>query len=105
MEKQTLPGSSTALTMGILSVVGALTCCGPFAIIFSIIGLSQVRKSKRILDENPEQYTGGDNLQTSRVLSYVGLGLSILMLILLILYFGVIVALIASGDIDHLDDF
>lgn len=105
MEKQTLPGSSTALTMGILSIIGALTCCGPFAAIFGFIGLSQVKKSRKILEENPGQYSGGENLQTSKVLSYVGLGLSALMLVLFIIYIGAIIALVATGNIDHWDDF
>jgi len=98
MNQESLPGASTALTMGIISVVGAMVCCGPFAAIFSIIGLNNAKKARLANDESPGQYTGIESANTGRILSYVGLALSIIMLIFLILYFGVIMALIASGE-------
>ena len=101
MNQESLPGASTALTMGIISVIGALACCGPFAAIFSIIGLSSAKKAIQIHEESPEQYSGYESAKTGRILSYVGLALSIIMLVFLILYFGVIMALIASGEMDN----
>ena len=94
MEQQTLPGASTTLTMGIISVVGALVCCGPFAAIFSIIGLSSANKAERLYKASPGSYTGYESVKTGRILSYIGLGLSLVMLIFIILYFGAIIALI-----------
>ena len=84
------------MTMGIISIVGALLCCGPFAAIFSIIGLSNANKAENLYRQNPEQYFGYENIKTSRILSYIGLGISLLMLILAILYFGLIMALITN---------
>ncbi len=101
MEQQPLPGASNALTMGIISVVGALVCCGPFAVIFSIIGLNSAKKAQQLYDENPGAYTGYESVKTGRVLSYVGLALSLVMLVLLILYFGVIIALITTGEFNN----
>ncbi len=101
MEQQPLPGASNALTMGIISVVGALVCCGPFAVIFSIIGLNNAKKAQQLYDENPGAYTGYESVKTGRVLSYVGLALSLVMLVLLILYFGVIIALITTGEFNN----
>lgn len=101
MDQQPLPGASNALTMGIISVVGALVCCGPFAAIFSIIGLSSAKKAERLYNENPGSYTGFESVKTGRILSYIGLALSLVMLVLLILYFGVIIALITSGEFDN----
>ena len=98
MSQQPLPGASTALTMGIISLVGSLICCGPFASIFSIIGLSNANKAENLYRQAPEQYSGYENVKTGRILSYIGLGISIVMLILTIIYFGVIMALISSGD-------
>jgi hypothetical protein len=100
MNQQPLPGASTVLTMGIISVVGALVCCGPFAIIFSIIGLAKARSSKELYLQNPEIYSGYESVTTGRILSYVGLGLSLLMLVIVILYFGVILAMVTSGQYD-----
>lgn len=100
MEQQPLPGASTVMTMGIISIVGSLICCGPFAIIFSIIGLSKAKSAERMYKESPETYSGFENVKTGRILSYVGLGLSLIMLLFVILYFGVIIALISSGSFE-----
>ncbi|MBT8321395.1 MAG: hypothetical protein KJO90_06975 [Eudoraea sp.] len=97
MEQQTLPGASTALTMGIISVVGALVCCGPFAAIFSIIGLNSAGKAERMYKANPGAYSGFESVKTGKILSYIGLGLSLIMLVFIILYFGAIAAFIGSG--------
>lgn len=99
MRQEPLPGASTAMTMGIISIVGALVCCGPFAAIFSIIGLSNAKKAENLYREDPERYSGYENIKTSRTLSYIGLALSLLMLVLSILYFGVIVALVTTGKL------
>lgn len=96
MNQETLPGASNALTFGIISIVGSLICCGPFAIIFSIIGLNNAKKAEKIYHENPGSFTGYENVKTGRILSYIGLALSLIMLVLTIIYFGVIIAVIAS---------
>ncbi len=104
MNQQTLPGASNALTFGIISIVAALFCCGPFGAIFSFIGLSNAKKAERAFESNPDAYsTGLDNVKTGKVLSYVGIGLSVIMLILGILYFGFIIAMISSGNFDGSD--
>ena len=98
MNQQPLPGASTVLTMGILSIVGALVCCGPFAIIFSIIGLSKAKSALRLYQESPEVYTGYESVNTGRILSYIGLALSLVMLVVIILYFGAIIAIITTSS-------
>ncbi|NER09036.1 hypothetical protein SAMN06265375_1011482 [Muriicola jejuensis] len=101
MNQQSLPGASNALTMGILSVVLTLLCCGPFGIIFTILGLNSASKAERIYKENPGMYSGYENVKTGRVLSYVGLALALLYLLFIILYFGAIIALITAGEFDN----
>lgn len=98
MNQESLPGASTVLTMGIISIVGSLVCCGPFAAIFSIIGLSKAKSAQQIYDQNPGTYSGIENVKTGKILSYIGLGLSLIMLVLTIIYFGAIIALISSGN-------
>ncbi len=100
MNQESLPGASNALTMGIISIVGSLICCGPFAIIFSIIGLTSAKKAERLHMENPGVYSGYENVKTGRILSYIGLVISLILIVLTVLYFGVIIALISSGDWD-----
>jgi hypothetical protein len=98
MNQQPLPGASTVMTMGIISIVGSLVCCGPFAAIFSIIGLTKAKTAEKLYHENPDQYTDYSNVKTGRILSYIGLALSLISLVLLIIYFGVIIAAISSGE-------
>ncbi|CAN0603007.1 unnamed protein product, partial [Ectocarpus sp. 12 AP-2014] len=69
-EYQQIPGSSNALTFGILSIVLTLFCCGPFGAIFSFIGLSNAKNAKRYFEANPGNYRGYENINTGRILSY-----------------------------------
>ncbi len=96
MNQESLPGASNALTFGILSIVLVFVCCGPFAAIFSFIGLSNAKKAEQIHLANPGMYSGYDNVKTGRILSYIGLALSLITLILTIVYFGIIIAFIAA---------
>jgi len=91
-----LPGANTVLIMGILSIVGTLFCCGPFGAIFSIIGLIQAKTSSRVYREDPEGYSDYSLVNTGRILSYIGLFLSLIILVLVIIYFGFIMAMIAG---------
>jgi hypothetical protein len=94
MHQEPLPGASNSLTFGILSIILTIFCCGPFGAIFSFISLSNAKKAERIYAENSGQYTGIENVKTGKILSYIGLGLSAIGLLLALLYFGVIMALI-----------
>ncbi len=97
MNNQPLPGASNVLTMGILAIVLSFICCGPFGSIFGFIALSGAKKAEKLYLENPQEYTGYDNVKTGRILAYIGLAIAALMLIFWILYFGVIIAMITSG--------
>ena len=95
--QEELPGATTALIMGIVSIITSIFCCGPFAAIFSIIGLSNAKRAEKIHLEQPELFRGYENAKMGKLLSYIGLAISIIMLILTIIYFGVIIALISAG--------
>jgi len=97
-EYQQIPGSSNALTFGILSIVLTIFCCGPFGAIFSFIGLSNAKKAKRFCEDNPGNYRGYDNISTGKILSYIGLALALIYLVLSIIYFGIIIAFFATGE-------
>jgi len=99
MNQQPLPGASTVLTMGILSIVLTLFCCGPFGAIFSIIGLVKAKTADQLYRESPENYTDYSNVKTGKILSYIGLALSLVYLVLFILYFGFIIAVITTGEL------
>ncbi len=97
MHQEPLPGASNALTFGILSIVLTLFCCGPFGAIFSFISLSNAKKAERIYAESSGQYTGIENVKTGKILSYIGLGLAAIGLLIALLYFGVIMAFVFAA--------
>lgn len=104
MNNQPLPGASNAMTFGIISIVASLFCCGPFGAIFSFIGLSNAKKAERAYQIDPSIYTAGlDNVKTGKILSYIGIGLSAVMLLIVILYFGIIIAAITAGGFEGVD--
>lgn len=97
MNREILPNSGNALTFGILSIVLTLFCCGPFGGIFGIIGLSKAKNAERIYQEEPERYSGYENVNTGKILSYIGIALAAILLVLTIIYFGAIAAIIAGA--------
>lgn len=58
------------------------------------------KNAERIYNEEPERYTGYENVKTGKILSYIGLALAAILLVFTILYFGVIAAVIAGAASD-----
>lgn len=87
MEQQKLPNSTLILVFGIVSIV---TCCcyGIIGLIFGIIALVMSKKATAVYLENPEQYSGYQNVKTGKILSIIGIILSILYLIYIIWIFA-----------------
>lgn len=79
MEQQKLPNATLILVFGILSI---LTCCcwGVIGLIFGIIALVMAKKATAMYMENPEQYAGFSNVKTGKILSYIGIVLSVIYL-------------------------
>jgi len=80
MEQQKLPNSTLILVFGIVSIV---TCCcwGIIGLIFGIIALVMSKKATAIYLENPEQYSGYQNVKTGKILAIIGIILSFIYLI------------------------
>ncbi|PVW15854.1 CCC motif membrane protein [Marixanthomonas spongiae] len=80
MEKQTLPNSTLILVFGILSI---LTCCcyGVLGLIFGIIALVMTKKANALYVENPELYSGYQNVKIGKILAIIGIILSALYMI------------------------
>lgn len=100
MTPRPLPRSSNAMTFGILSIVLTLTCCGPFGAIFSFLGLSNAKTAQHLFIKSPGEYTGIENAKTGKTLSYIGLALASIYLLVGILYFGVIAAIVFAAISD-----
>lgn len=80
MEQQKLPNSTLILVFGIVSIV---TCCcwGLIGLIFGIIALVMSKKATALYLENPEQYSGYQNVKTGKILAIIGIILSAIYLI------------------------
>ena len=89
MEQQKLPNSTLILVFGIISIV---TCCcyGILGLIFGIIAMVMAKKATAVYMENPEQYTGYQNVKTGKILAIIGIILSSLYLIYVIWIFATI---------------
>jgi uncharacterized membrane protein len=92
MEKQKLPNATLILVFGIISIV---TCCcyGVLGLIFGIIAMVMAKKATALYMENPEQYTGYQNVKTGKILAIIGI-------ILNVLYLGYVIFLFATLGTD-----
>lgn len=90
MEKQTLPNSTLILVFGILSIIGCC-CYGIVGLIFAIIAIVMAKRATAMYKENPELYTGYNNVKTGRILAWIGVvvsGIYLLAMIILISMYG-----------------
>jgi len=77
MEQQKLPNATLILVFGILSIV---TCCcyGIVGLILGIVTIVLAKKATQVYTENPEQYSGFQNVKTGKILAIIGIVLSVL---------------------------
>ncbi len=87
MEQQKLPNSTLILVFGIISIV---TCCcyGILGLIFGIVAMVMAKKATATYMENPELYTGYQNVKTGKILAIIGIVLNVIYLIYVIWLFA-----------------
>lgn len=80
MEQQKLPNSTLILVLGILSIP---TCCcyGVLGLILGIIAIVLANKAAKVYSENPEAYSGFQNVKTGKILAIIGIVLAVLYII------------------------
>jgi hypothetical protein len=93
MEQQQLPNSTLILVFGIISII---TCCcyGIIGLPLGIVALVMANKATTIYAENPELYTGFQNVKTGKILAIIGIILNAIFLISVI---GIYVSLGSDG--------
>lgn len=74
---QKLPNATGVLILGIASII---TCCcwGIIGLICGGIGLYLAKKDETIYQQNPALYSNYQNLNTGKILCYIGITLSAL---------------------------
>lgn len=78
MEQQKLLNSTLILIFGIVSIVTC--CCYGIGIIFGVIAIVMAGTATKVYMENPEQYSGFQNVKTGKILSIIGIILSVIYL-------------------------
>ena len=91
MEQQKLPNATLILVFGIISIVTC--CCYGLGLIFGIIAMVMAKKATALYLENPEQYSGFQNVKTGKILAIVGIILSVI-------YLGYVIFLFATLGAD-----
>ena len=86
MEQQKLPNSTLILVFGIISIVTC--CCYGLGLVFGIVAIVMAGTATKVYTANPELYTGYSNVKTGKILSYVGIALSVIYLVYVIYLFS-----------------
>jgi hypothetical protein len=82
-QRPQLPNATATLVLGICSIVGCF-CYGVVGIICGVIALVISNESVKLYRENPTAYAGWQNLNAGRICAMIGIGLSLLYLILVV---------------------
>ena len=90
-----LPNATLTLVLGIVSILGSC-CYGVVGIIAGIIALIASSKSNKLLKEDPNGYSDAGNHKAGRICAMVGLGLSVLYIVFMVLYFIIYGVALAS---------
>ncbi|WP_407405068.1 CCC motif membrane protein [Chryseobacterium sp.] len=85
---QKLPNATAVLILGIISILGCC-CYGLPGLIAGIIGLILSKKDNQLYKNNPSMYSGYDNLKAGKIMSIIGIALSILFIIYLIVVISI----------------
>ncbi len=93
--QQNLPNATTALVLGILSIIGSF-CYGIVGLICGIVGLILANRDKKLYQLSPELYSASSfgTSNAGRVCSIIGIVLSSLLVILIIvvlIFFGAMI--------------
>lgn len=80
-----LPNATLVLVLGIISII---TCiCYGQGLILGIVNLVLARNTSRMYQAQPERYTGHGDVKVGRILSIIGIILSILFLAAIVVSF------------------
>jgi hypothetical protein len=77
--KEKLPNSTASLVLGIFSII-TCWCYGIPGIILGVIGFLQGKKAIEIHNEDPELYEGIGNANAGKIISIIGVVLSIVVI-------------------------
>lgn len=83
MQQEKLPNADLILIFGIVSIV---TCCcyGVLGLIFGIIAIVLANKATAVYIQEPELYSGYQNVKIGKILAIIGIVLNLIYMIYII---------------------
>ena len=94
MEKQRLPNATLIIVFGIVSIV-TFCCFGIFGLIFGLIALVMANSAIRKYKQEPELWSGYENVKVGRILAIIGIAINLL-------YLARIIYVIATLGFDNI---
>jgi len=103
--KQTLPNSTAALVLGIISIVTACCCLGVPGLITGVIGLVLGINASKLYVNNKDDYTESSfkNANAGKICSIVGLAFGLIMVVRFAMQWTIITEIIRSAIDGTLD--
>lgn len=83
--RPSLPNSTAVLVLGIISIPTSF-CYGFIGITLGIIALVLAKKDLKLYNENPNLYSGYENLKSGRICAIIGLSIGSVFFLFLIMY-------------------
>ncbi|WP_103067946.1 CCC motif membrane protein [Aquimarina sediminis] len=96
--KQQLPNATLVLIFGIVSIVTCF-CYGILGLIFGIVALVLAKNAKELYLQNPELYTGYENLKAGKICALIGTIMSSLYLLFFIIYILIMGAMLPWSEV------
>ncbi|UNY97518.1 DUF4190 domain-containing protein [Zhouia spongiae] len=80
MEQTKLPNATIVLVLGILSFIGCCCTNGFAGLVLGGISLFLANKDEKLYRKNPENYSNHGQLKTGKILSIIGIVLSLILI-------------------------
>lgn len=84
MEQQKLPNATTALILGIVSFICCCFSNGIGGVIMAGIALFLTKKDTSTYNENPELYTNFGTVKTAKIISWISMVISLIIVGILV---------------------
>lgn len=94
--RPSLPNSTAVLVLGIISIPTSF-CYGFIGITLGIIALVLAKKDLKLYNENPNLYSGYENLKSGRICAIIGLSIGSLFFLIILMYFFSIFSLLVMA--------
>jgi len=83
--RPSLPNSTTVLVLGILSIPTSF-CYGFIGITLGIIALVLAKKDLKLYRENPDFFSGYENLNSGKICAIIGLSIGSVIFLIILMY-------------------